>query len=692
MGMVGEIELNTQHSDSATAAEVGPDPRQGGFVTRVLGQLSRYVSLLAVVAMVSIVSMEVFLRYVLGSPTIWVTEYSGYLMLAVVFLGAAFVQLTDRHVDADLVSNLLPAAARQDLKMAMIWAELIVITIIGWKFLGFVHSEFATGTRSWGLLATELWIPESIIAAGYLFLGAATLAKLLDRAAPADAARRFAVAAAWIMLAVGLSLIATKQIPFHPNDRDVAIAVAAICAALSLLTGTLRTTLILTLVVLLGAVLFAATAGVALWAKMIAFAVVLFALLSLGLSIGFLLAAIGILGAAFWLPTPMIEPVAARAWETVTNSTLTAIPAFVLFGAILVRSGLSRDMFHAFQIIGGRVPGSIAHASIAASGLFAAVSGSSLATAATIGQVAGPEMVRHGYSRRLTYGVIAAGGTLGILIPPSIALLLYGSIVGVPATRLFLAGILPGLFLMGLFSLVVFGWVLARPDAAPKTQRTAMREKLAALRPILPFVLLIVIILGSLYMGIATPTEAGSVGALAAFVLTILRGKASFALFRDAFEEAAVVTSFLLIVAVGAAQMGYVLDYVGAATHLVKFVVSLDLAPWAVFAGIVCMYLILGMFIEPISMMLMTLPVVAPLAQGAGMDLLWFGIVLVLLIEIGLVTPPVGMILFVLNGVAVPGTTLGDIARGVIPFLLVILAAVIFFYLVPAIVTVLPNL
>lgn len=692
MGMVGKLELDNQHSDSAVADETGPGRAQKAFAFTVLGQLSRYVSLLAVVAMVSIVSMEVFLRYVLGSPTIWVTEYSGYLMLVVVFFGAPFVQLTDRHVDADLVSNLMSPATRHDLKLAMIWAELIVLTIIGWKFLGFVHSEFVTGTRSWGLLATELWIPESIIAIGYVLLGAATLAKVIDRSGAMVAWRPLAAALAWAALAVGLFLIATGQIPFHPNDRDVAIAVAAVCAAISLLSGSMRATFILTAMILIAAALFALTAGVALWLKMVAFAVVLFGFLSLGLSIGFLLAAIGILGAAFWLPTPMIEPVAARAWETVTNSTLTAIPAFVLFGAILVRSGLSRDMFHAFQIIGGRVPGSIAHASIAASGLFAAVSGSSLATAATIGQVAGPEMVRHGYSRRLTYGVIAAGGTLGILIPPSIALLLYGSIVGVPATRLFLAGILPGLFLMGLFSLVVFGWVAVRPDAAPKTQSTTTREKLAALRPILPFVLLIVIILGSLYMGIATPTEAGSVGALAAFALTLLRGQGSFALFRDAFEEAAVVTSFLLIVAVGAAQMGYVLDYVGAATQLVNFVVSLELAPWAVFAGIVCMYLILGMFIEPISMMLMTLPVVAPLAQGAGMDLLWFGIVLVLLIEIGLVTPPVGMILFVLNGVAVPGTTLGDIARGVIPFLLVILAAVIFFYLVPAIVTILPAL
>lgn len=682
----------SQQSDHATTAEVGPTPAPESTVTRVLGQLSRYISLLSVAAMVLIVSLEVFLRYVLGSPTTWVTEYSSYLMLAIVFLGAPFVQQTGRNVDADLISGFLPSEPRHDLKMAMIWVELIVISIIGWKFLGFVHSEFVTGTRSWGLLATKLWVPQSIIATGYLLLGAATLAKIHDLSNARTKVQRLSVVVAWVGLAIALSLIAIKQIPFHPDDQQISIAVAVLCVALCLISDGLRSAVILAAVVLIGAALFAFSTDSDLSVKMIAFGLLLFFLLSLGVGIGFLLTAIGILGAVVWLPSPMVQPVAARAWETATNSTLTAIPAFVLFGAILVRSGISRDMFHAFQVIGGRVPGSIAHASIAASGLFAAVSGSSLATAATIGQVAGPEMLRHGYDRRLTYGVIAAGGTLGILIPPSIALLLYGSIVGVPATKLFLAGILPGLFLMGLFSLVVFGWVILRPGAAPVAQSTSLREKVIALRPILPFVVLIVIILSSLYMGIATPTEAGSIGALAAFVLTILRGQGSIALFRDAFEEAAVVTSFLLIVAVGAAQMGYVLDYVGAATGLVEYVGSMNLEPWAVFAGIVCMYLVLGMFIEPISMMLMTLPVVAPLAQGAGMDLLWFGIVLVLLIEIGLVTPPVGMILFVLKGVAVEGTTLGDIARGVIPFLVVILLAVVILYLVPSIVTILPSL
>ncbi|PLX36261.1 MAG: hypothetical protein C0606_16330 [Hyphomicrobiales bacterium] len=689
--MAGEDRRDSGFSGHGQRPGAGPKAIARDNAAMLLGQLSRYVSLIAVCAMVAIISYEVFMRYVLGSPTVWVTEYSSYLMLVVVFVGAAFVQLSDRQVSADFVSAHLSADNATRLRAATIWFELVIITVIGWKYLDFVHSEYVTGSRSWGLLATKLWIPEAIVAAGYLLLVWATLAKVLkhsDRLSPASGGL---AATIWLVVTLALVLLATDQFVFKPRETTVVLIVAVLGVVGAATASRMAAASILAGLLLFGAGLFAVMAKQDLLMQMLAFGATLFLLLSVGVGIAFLMAAIGVFGGLFWLPFPMVEPVAARAWETVTNSTLTAIPAFVLFGAILVRSGISRDMFHAFRVIGGRVPGSIAHASIAASGLFAAVSGSSLATAATIGQVAGPEMIRHGYSRYLTYGVIAAGGTLGILIPPSIALLLYGSIVGVPATKLFLAGIVPGLFLMALFSVVVFIWVFSRPGAAPQTGRTSLKEKVRALLPILPFVLLIVVILGSLYLGIATPTEAGSVGALAAFILTILKGKATLRLFRDSFEEAAIVTSFLLIVAVGAAQMGYVLDYVGAATALVNFVVSLELESWAVFAGITVMYIVLGMFIEPISMMLMTLPVVAPLAQGAGMDMLWFGIVLVLLIEIGLVTPPVGMILFVLKGVAPDDTSLTDIARGVAPFVLIIFVALVTFYLVPELVTALPK-
>jgi tripartite ATP-independent transporter DctM subunit len=365
---------------------------------------------------------------------------------------------------------------------------------------------------------------------------------------------------------------------------------------------------------------------------------------------------------------------------------------FVLMGAILVRSNASTEMFTAARMGMGRLRGNLAHASILASGIFAAVSGSSLATAATMGRVAGPEMMREGYRPELAFGVLAAGGTLGILIPPSIAMIVYGPMAGVPVTDLFMAGIIPGLLMIAAFSLVVLVWSTFDRSAAPGGQPVALREKLAALKGVVPFFVLMALVLGSLYAGIATPTEAGAVGVLGALLISFARRTLSLPEFIAALEEAVTATSFLLIIAVGAAIMSFPIDFLSMPQALVTFVQSLDLSDIGLFIAIVVLYLILGMFVEPISMVLMTLPIILPVIEAAGWDLLWFGVVLVMLVEIGLITPPVGMILYVLSGVSEGRTTLGQISIGTLPFVGAFLAMVLLFFALPDLVTFLPEL
>ncbi len=357
----------------------------------------------------------------------------------------------------------------------------------------------------------------------------------------------------------------------------------------------------------------------------------------------------------------------------------------------MLRSGVSDDLFDAFAKWFGRVPGGFAHAGIGACSIFSAVSGSSLATASTIGMVACPEMERRNYAPKLNYGAIAAGGTLGILIPPSIAMIIYGSVVGVPVTRMFMAGVLPGLVMTAGFMGLVLVWSLLRPEAAPRSEiSVSWAEKFRAVRSISPMLLLIVGVLGALYAGIATPTEAAAVGALGAFLLCAVRGRLDAHGIAEALRETAKVTSFLLFIVIGASVLSYVFDFVRLATELVRAVEAAGLLPWTTLILVALVYIVLGMFMDPISMMVMTLPVVYPLIVAQGFDPIWFGIVLVILIEIGLMTPPVGMNLYVLQGVN-PKARPSDIMLGALPFIGVMLAVLVLLAAFPQIATWLPQ-
>jgi tripartite ATP-independent transporter DctM subunit len=413
-------------------------------------------------------------------------------------------------------------------------------------------------------------------------------------------------------------------------------------------------------------------------------------LLLFGVRIALALGLVGMLGVFFLLSRPQLSLMAERAWSSTNTFTLSAVPMFIFMGGLLLRSGIVSGMFDSLVRWFGRTPGGLAHASAGASAVFAAVSGSSIATAATLGKVACPEMIERGYSPRLTYGVTGAGATLGILIPPSIPMIIYGTTVGASVTHLFMAGILPGLLLMSMFMLAALVWALGWRGAAPMGRAYSLKEKLLASTGMVPFAAIIFIVLGSMYAGIATPTEAAAIGAAAAYVLCLIRGKINMAGLFEVAMDTAKVTAMLLLIVVGASIFSWVFDYIRLPRELVALITDAKLDPWLVVSLMTLVYIVLGMFIESIAMMLMTLPVTYPIAVALGLDPIWFGIFLVLMIEIGLITPPLGMVLFVLSSMT-EKVTFVEIATGVLPFVVVMLVFLGIIYAFPEIVMWLPQ-
>jgi tripartite ATP-independent transporter DctM subunit len=412
--------------------------------------------------------------------------------------------------------------------------------------------------------------------------------------------------------------------------------------------------------------------------------------LAIGLRIAFALAIVGLLAIYLLLPAPFPMTVAERTWSGVNSFSLTAVPLYVLMGALLVRSRLSDQLFVVMARLLAPLPGGLAHAATAGCGIFAAVSGSSVATAATVGSVACPEMTRRGYSPALTYGSVAAGGTLGILIPPSVPMIIYATTVGVSVVELFIAGVLPGILMMLLFMVVILGWVLLNPAAAPRIPRgqatPVTRDSIVDSALVL---LLIAMVIGSLYGGVATASETGAVGAAIALLFCALRGRLSVAMSWASLVETVTVTSFIFLIVVGASVLAYGFDFLKVSQQAMALATESGLSRWMVFVAIVAVYVVLGMFLDSISMLVLTLPVVFPLAQSLGFDAIWLGVILVIMAEIGLITPPVGMNLFVLQGIA-RDIRLATIAAGALPFLGAMLVTVLLLCIWPEIALLMP--
>jgi len=670
--------------------KVGERSALSAFADRA-GQASEVVSALALLAIMASICWEIFSRYVRNEPTTWVTEISTYLLVAVAFLGLAAAQRAGAHIHVELAVDMLPEARRRQLQVVTNWIGFFFVLFCCWKAAAFIYGEWRNGTRDWGLLSTPQWMPELPIFVGFVLFAIALIAENLRLHPPSHRLAEGFVFVAFITLPVVLAMLGPYPVALAGGRLDwgTLLVCAVFLAIVTVLSGW-RTAL--AVLALLGglAFVFWLTRGASalVVGSVLGAAVLLFMLL--GVRIALALGLIGLFGLYLLLPKPQLLTVAERAWSSVNSFTLTAVPMFVLMSTLLMHSGVTSRMFDSLVKWFGRAPGGLAHASVGASALFAAVSGSSIATAATLGRVACPDMIARGYSPRLTYGVTAAGATLGIMIPPSIAMIIYGSTVGAPVNVLFIAGIVPGLTLAALFMTAALVWSMAVPNAAPRGQAYPLPEKLRSLVNVLPFLAVIAAVLGSLYSGIATPTEAGALGAAMAALLCVAFGRFSWRMLYEAAVETASVTAFIMLIVVGAAILSYVFDYLKVPRTLVETIKDAEVAPWVVILFISFVYLTLGMFVESISMILMTLPVTFPVVLALGLDPIWFGIYLVTMVELGLITPPVGMVLFVLRGVS-GNVPLKEIATGALPFVGIILLFVAIMFAFPEIIAWLPS-
>lgn len=376
---------------------------------------------------------------------------------------------------------------------------------------------------------------------------------------------------------------------------------------------------------------------------------------------------------------------------TLSDYTMGLIPLFILMGAVAVVSGISGDLFRAAQYWLGGFRGGLAVATVASCGGFAAICGSSAATAATMTRVALPEMVKQGYSERLATGIIAAGGTLGILIPPSIALAVYGLLTQQSVGLLFMAGIIPGAVAIALYLLTVKGWLIVRPQDAPAGQSFPWKARFGTLRKLGPILLLSVFVIGGIYGGFFTPTEAGALGAAGTIVLTACMRLLSWnALFRSLADSVKTAAAILLIMA-GAVLFGYFLTITGTPERVTDLLMSANLGRYGTLFVIIAILLVLGCFIDALAVVVLVVPIVYPIVMELGFDPIWFGVIVTMSVELGLITPPFGLNVFVIKGLS-KKTSIWTIYQGVTPFILIDLVRIGLLIAFPSIILFLPNL
>ena len=419
----------------------------------------------------------------------------------------------------------------------------------------------------------------------------------------------------------------------------------------------------------------------------------MFLLFAMGVEIALALGIVGIVGLLYlkgW--TIGLGVVGSIAWTNATSFSFVAVPLFVFMSGILLHSGIGRGLYTAVARWVSFLPGGLAVASIFSCAIFAAISGSSVATAATIGMIAIPEMERRGYYRPLICGSLAAGGTIGILIPPSIPMIIYGVMTETSIGHLYMAGIVPGIVLALMFAAFVVGYAMLWPDMAPRAAEDhgSFVDKLRSIYEVAPVALLIVVVLGSMYVGIVTPTEAAALGSFVSLILAALARKLTWKTLHDSFNSTVRTTSMVMLIIIFASVFSHVIALIGAPKALLGTVVGLDMPRWAFFAAVFAFLLVIAYALEELSVMIIMLPILFPLITGLGFDPIWFGIIMVVWLEIGFITPPVGLNLFVIQGLT-PGATARDMMLGTTPYVVMMILLVALLFLFPDLALWLPR-
>lgn len=418
---------------------------------------------------------------------------------------------------------------------------------------------------------------------------------------------------------------------------------------------------------------------------------VLLVLLLVSVPVAATLIALGLFLDEFFSPFPLVRAMGDVLWSASDSFLLIAIPLFILLGEILVRTGIAKGTYRALESWLSWLPGGLLHANIGTATLFSATSGSSVATAATIGTVAIPQGKEMKYDAKLFTGSIAAGGTLGIMIPPSINLIVYGFLTETSIPQLFAAGLIPGLLLAVLFMVGTALICMWRPSLGGPSTHHSWGERIAGLRHLVPVLILFGIVVGSIYAGWATPTEAASLGVIGALLIALFMRKLSLRIIVEALDGTMRTTGMIMLIIIASYFLNFVLASTGVTRELTAFLESAGLGPYSTLMLVIVLYIILGFFIETLSLMVITIPIVAPIVIAMGFDPVWFGILLILLIEMALITPPVGLNLYVVQGVR-QGGSFNDVMLGAMPYVGIMFIMAIVLILFPSVAMYLPNL
>lgn len=417
---------------------------------------------------------------------------------------------------------------------------------------------------------------------------------------------------------------------------------------------------------------------------------ILILLLGLGLPVAFCLGFMGMVGVMAGMDTGALYQVAEIALSSSTNLFMITLPLFVLLAEVVNLVGIGDDVYTASHSWLNWLPGGLAISSVATCAGFAAVSGSSPATAAAIGAVAIPEMVKRGYSKSLAVGAVAAGGTLGILIPPSITMIVYGMITEVSIGQLFIAGIVPGTALAILLSLAIAIAVKIKPELAPPMQGANWKTRFSSLTRIWPFMVIALSIMGSIYANIATPTEAAAIGATVTLVIACFYRRLSLNVLHEALMRTVGVTAMILFMVIGGLMFSFFLSTLAIPQYIVGLITGYSANKWLIMIAINVILIIMGCLLDPMAILVISLPIFFPVVRALGFDPVWFGIVVTINVEIGMITPPVGLNLFILKG-AIPGVNMSDVVKGALPFVLVLALGLCLVMMFPSLATWLPS-
>ncbi len=412
--------------------------------------------------------------------------------------------------------------------------------------------------------------------------------------------------------------------------------------------------------------------------------VILLVLLLISVPVASTIAGVGIIIGYFFSDFPIFEAVGEITWSASTDFLLLSIPFFVLLGEILLHSGIAKKIYFALYQWLSFLPGGLLHANIASSAIFSSISGSSVATAATITTVAMPQCEKYGYKSGFFAGTIAAGGTLGILIPPSINLIVYGFLTNTSIPKLFIAGLVPGILLALLFMGFVLIYSILKKDKKQVKINVSCGARFTALKDLLPIIILFILIMGSIYAGFATPTESAALGVVLTLIITYFYGLLNKEVIKKSIIGTMRTTGMIMFIIIAANFLNFVLVSIGLTDDLSSFIEELKISKYAMLAIITLLFIVLGLFIETLSLMVITIPIVAPVMIALGFDSVWFGIYLIILIEMALITPPVGLNLYVVQGIRNKGN-ISEVMKACIPFVLIMILMAILMVIFPQI-------